>query len=57
MIQEGIRISQNGTWQELFDFFAMVKWSTLKRVSKDALVDVELQELAKKKEKQLKNNE
>lgn len=54
MIQEGIRISQNGTWQELFDFFATVKWSTLKRVSKDALVDVELQELAKKKEKQLK---
>lgn len=49
MIQEGIRISQNGTWQELFEFFAMVKWSTLKRVSKDALVDVELQELAKKK--------
>lgn len=49
MIQEGIRISQDGTWQELFDYFAMVKWSTLKRVSKDALVDVELQELAKKK--------
>lgn len=49
MIQEGIRISQEGTWQELFDYFATVKWSTLKRVSKDALVDVELQELAKKK--------
>lgn len=49
MIQEGIRISREGTWQELFDYFATVKWSTLKRVSKDALVDVELQELAKKK--------
>lgn len=49
MIQEGIRISQDGTWQELFDYFATVKWSTLKRVSKDALVDAELQELAKKK--------
>lgn len=49
MIQEGIRISQKGTWQELFDYFATVKWSTLKRVSKDALVDGELQELAKKK--------
>jgi len=49
MIQEGIRISREGTWQELFDYFGTVKWSTLKRVSKDALVDVELQELAKKK--------
>ena len=49
MIQEGIRISQKGTWQELFDYFVTVKWSTLKRVSKDALVDGELQELAKKK--------
>jgi len=49
MIQEGIRISREGTWQELFDYFATVKWSTLKRVSKDALVDVDLQELAKKK--------
>lgn len=49
MIQEGIRISHKGTWQELFDYFATVKWSTLKRVSKDALVDGELQELAKKK--------
>lgn len=49
MIQEGIRISQEGTWQQLFDYFSTVKWSTLKRVSKDALVDVELQELAKKK--------
>ncbi|AHN20611.1 helicase-exonuclease AddAB subunit AddA [Lysinibacillus varians] len=49
MIQEGIRISQEGTWQQLFDYFSTVKWSTLKRVSKDALVDLELQELAKKK--------
>ncbi|MEY9970850.1 ATP-dependent helicase/nuclease subunit A [Lysinibacillus sp. RC46] len=49
MIQEGIRISREGTWQELFDYFGTVKWSTLKRVSKDALVDVELQDLAKKK--------
>ncbi|WP_107947333.1 helicase-exonuclease AddAB subunit AddA [Lysinibacillus parviboronicapiens] len=49
MIQEGIRISREGTWQELFDFFSTVKWSTLKRVAKDALVDVDLQELAKKK--------
>ncbi|GLC87762.1 hypothetical protein LYSBPC_08890 [Lysinibacillus piscis] len=49
MIQEGIRISQNGTWQDLFDYFSTVKWSTLKRVSKDALVDEALQELAKKK--------
>ena len=57
MIQEGIRISQSGTWQELFDYFATVKWSTLKRVSKDALVNVELQELAKKNEKLPKNDE
>ncbi len=49
MIQEGIRISREGTWQELFDFFSTVKWTTLKRVAKDALVDVDLQELAKKK--------
>jgi len=49
MIQEGIRISREGTWQELFDYFGTVKWLTLKRVSKDALVDVELQEHAKKK--------
>ncbi|MGN4126549.1 helicase-exonuclease AddAB subunit AddA [Lysinibacillus sphaericus] len=49
MIQEGIRISREGTWQELFDYFSTVKWSTLKRVAKDALVDVDLQELAKKK--------
>lgn len=54
MIQEGIRISREGTWQELFDYFGTVKWSTLKRVSKDALVDVELQELAKKKRESAK---
>ncbi|MFJ8090418.1 helicase-exonuclease AddAB subunit AddA [Lysinibacillus sp. NPDC095746] len=54
MIQEGIRISREGTWQELFDYFGTVKWSTLKRVSKDALVDLELQELAKKKRESAK---
>ncbi|MFJ7649967.1 helicase-exonuclease AddAB subunit AddA [Lysinibacillus sp. NPDC097279] len=54
MIQEGIRISHEGTWQQLFDYFSTVKWSTLKRVSKDALVDVELQELAKKKRESAK---
>ncbi|MFJ3390894.1 helicase-exonuclease AddAB subunit AddA [Lysinibacillus sp. NPDC086135] len=54
MIQEGIRISREGTWQELFDYFGTVKWSTLKRVSKDTLVDVELQELAKKKRESAK---
>ena len=49
MIQEGIRISHEGTWQELYDYFGTVKWTTLKRVTKDAVVNPDLQELAKKK--------
>ena len=49
MIQEGIRISREGSWQELFDYFGTVKWTTLKRVTKDAVVNPDLQELAKKK--------
>ena len=49
MITEGIRISREGTWQELHQFFETVKWSKLKSVRKDALANPELQELAKKK--------
>ncbi|MFJ7735934.1 helicase-exonuclease AddAB subunit AddA [Lysinibacillus sp. NPDC097287] len=49
MIQEGIRISREGTWQELFDYFGTVKWTKLKSVKKDALANPDLQDLAKKK--------
>lgn len=49
MITEGIRISREGTWQELHQFFETVKWSKLKSVKKDALANPDLQDLAKKK--------
>ena len=49
MITEGIRISREGTWQELHQFFETMKWSKLKSVKKDALASPELQDLAKKK--------
>ncbi|MEG0259213.1 MAG: helicase-exonuclease AddAB subunit AddA [Lysinibacillus sp.] len=49
LLQEGIRISDEGTWQALYDYFATVKWSKLKSVRKDALVNPDLQDLAKKK--------
>ncbi|KGR90552.1 ATP-dependent helicase [Ureibacillus massiliensis 4400831 = CIP 108448 = CCUG 49529] len=48
LIQEGIRRVTNGTWQELYDYFASLKWSTLARVKKDSC-DPDLQDLAKKK--------
>ncbi|KOS66707.1 ATP-dependent helicase [Lysinibacillus contaminans] len=49
MIQEGIRISREGSWQELYDYFGTVKWTKLKSVKKDSLANPDLQDLAKKK--------
>ena len=49
MIGEGIRISREGSWQELFDYFGTVKWAKLKSVKKDSLANPDLQDLAKKK--------
>lgn len=53
LIEEAIHRIQYGTWQEAFDFFSTLKWSTLARMKKDSC-DIELQEKAKKKRDQAK---
>nr|WP_106783806.1 helicase-exonuclease AddAB subunit AddA [Lysinibacillus timonensis] len=53
LIQEAMRRIEHGTWQEVYEYFSTLKWSTLARVKKDSC-DPELQELAKKQRDQAK---
>ncbi|HWL22657.1 MAG TPA: helicase-exonuclease AddAB subunit AddA [Ureibacillus sp.] len=52
LLQEAFRRLENGTWQELYDYFNTLKWETLSRKKQDS--DPELKELAKKKRDQAK---
>ncbi|MDN4492271.1 helicase-exonuclease AddAB subunit AddA [Ureibacillus aquaedulcis] len=54
LLEEARRILSHGTWQEAYDFFAALKWSTLARMPKDSC-DPELQKKAKKKRDQAKD--
>ncbi|MBD8025371.1 helicase-exonuclease AddAB subunit AddA [Ureibacillus sp. Re31] len=53
LIDEAIRIMEHSTWQEAYQFFNSLKWSTLARMKKDSC-DPVLQERAKKKRDQAK---
>ncbi|RHW39885.1 helicase-exonuclease AddAB subunit AddA [Lysinibacillus yapensis] len=53
LIEEAIRLVKAGTWQEAYDYFNALKWSTLARMKKDSC-DPQLQEMAKKKRDQAK---
>lgn len=53
LIQEAITIVQHRSWQEAYNYFSSLKWSTLSRVKKDSC-DPDLQEKAKKKRDQAK---
>lgn len=52
LINEAVRRINHGTWQDLYDFFSTLKWSTLSRKKCDC--DPELKEKAKKKGSMLK---
>ncbi|KGR76426.1 helicase-exonuclease AddAB subunit AddA [Ureibacillus sinduriensis] len=54
LLEEARRILSHGTWQEAYDFFNALKWSTLARMPKDSC-DPELQKKAKKKRDQAKD--
>lgn len=52
LLQEAFRRLENGTWQDIYDYFHSLKWETLSRKKQDS--DPELKELAKKKRDQAK---
>ncbi|RUL54248.1 hypothetical protein EK386_06990 [Lysinibacillus antri] len=54
LIDEAIRRIQYGTWQDAYDFFSTLKWSTLSRKKCDC--DPDLKERAKKKRDQAKKS-
>ncbi|MEL4024149.1 helicase-exonuclease AddAB subunit AddA [Lysinibacillus endophyticus] len=53
LINEAVRRINHGTWQDLYDFFSTLKWSTLSRKKCDC--DPELKEKAKKKRQHAKD--
>ncbi|SOB91579.1 DNA helicase/exodeoxyribonuclease V subunit A [Ureibacillus xyleni] len=53
VINEAVRRINHGTWQDLYDFFSTLKWSTLSRKKCDC--DPDLKEKAKKKRQQAKD--
>ncbi|MFY3791514.1 helicase-exonuclease AddAB subunit AddA [Ureibacillus sp. MALMAid1270] len=52
LLHEAFRRLENGTWQEIYDYFTNLKWETLSRKKQDG--DPDLKELAKKKRDQAK---
>lgn len=53
MLQEAIRRAESGTWQDLYDYLSVLKWSRMSAVKKDSC-DPVLQERAKKRREDAK---